>query len=226
MKVLVIGFQRSGTTLLRRLVQHHPNVRHVFHEHFFLARFSTRKRLAVFLRTKRVSIDKDNWGEKVPFYAGSIRKKLKLVQYCEMWNTYFPKDSKIIHIVRHPVDVSLSVLKKYKVKSLQIPLQKYVKLVPRLIKGLNDFDNLLTIKFEDLVIKPEETLTRVFSFCDLDSDPKTVSQVIREMSKNKSPKYQQINESRAFAFKERGVKVNFDLTETTELLNSIGGVEY
>ena len=73
MKILIVGFQRSGTTLLRRILHSHPEVRRIFHEEFLLKKCPTKDSLHRYLMNYDIFPDEDNWGEKVPFYP-SARK--------------------------------------------------------------------------------------------------------------------------------------------------------
>ena len=113
MKILLVGFQRSGTTLLRRILQVHPEIHRVFHEPFLLNITKTKDQVLQFAQKNGISNPlKETWGEKVPYYP-AVRKH-NVVKYCEKWNEYFGKESIIIHIVRHPYDIANSVVKKYK----------------------------------------------------------------------------------------------------------------
>jgi len=106
MQVLVTGFQRSGTTLLRRLLQLHPEIKKVFHEQVLLKREP--RMLKVYLRSKKVHVKRDNWGEKVPYY--NKIKTEPVERYLRDWMTRFSIRGKIIHIVRHPYDTANSVV--------------------------------------------------------------------------------------------------------------------
>ena len=223
MQILVIGFQRSGTTLLRRMIHIHPQVKRIFHEHLLVSKFrNDKKQLLNYISNKRTNNKKDNWGEKVPFY-GKIKGGLHPFTYCQKWTELFP-ESKIIHIVRHPIDVGLSTVNKYpNINDINIPLKKYNKLMTSLIGDIDKLDNALTIKYEDLLLNTDETINKIFKFCGLKED----IEIQTLMSGLKRVKYQKINESRAFNYKKQknmGIKVK--LGKVIEELNMIGGVEY
>ena len=223
MEILVIGFQRSGTTLLRRMIQIHPQVRKIFHENFLLSKFrKDKKKLVQYIEIYGANINKDNWGEKVPFY-GNIKNELHPLTYCQMWSELFP-NSKIIHIIRHPIDVGLSIVNKYpNINNINKPLKKYVNIMTSLIGDIDKLENSITIKYEDLLINTDETINKVFKFCGLKEDV----EIKVRMSKIKRPKFQKINESRAFNYKKQknmGIKVK--LGKVIGELNKIEGVEY
>ena len=223
MEILVIGFQRSGTTLLRRMIQVHPQVRKIFHENFLLSKFrKDKKRLTQYIGKYRTNINKDNWGEKVPFY-GNIKGGLHPLTYCQMWRELFP-NGKIVHIVRHPIDIGLSTVNKYpNINNINKPLKKYVNIMTSLIGDIDKLENSITIKYEDLLLNTDETINKVFKFCGLKEDV----EIQVRMSKIKRPKFQKINESRAFNYKRQknmGIKVK--LGKVIGELNKIEGVEY
>ena len=133
MKILIIGFQRSGTTLLRRMLHGHPEVRRMFHEEFLLKKCQSKDSLYKYLINHKISPDKDTWGEKVPFYP-SVRK-ISVLKYCDIWNDYFGEDARILHIIRHPIDVAFSIDKMYRNQSFNTALRVYKKLCQRLFRN-------------------------------------------------------------------------------------------
>ena len=223
MKILVIGFQRSGTTLLRRMITIHPQVKKIFHENFLMSKYrKDRKKLIQHIGEYKVKIDKHNWGEKVPFY-GNIKGGLHPLTYCNVWSELFP-DSKIVHIIRHPIDVGLSTINKYpNINDINKPLKKYIKVMTSLIGNIDKLENSITIKYEDLLLDTDETINRVFKFCGLKEDV----EIQTRMSKIKRPKFQKINSSRAFNYKKQknmGIKVK--LGKVIGELNKVEGIKY
>ena len=149
MKILIIGFQRSGTTLLRRLITMHPDVRSIMHEHFLLAKHKSPKAVKVFLQSRGIKV-KENWGDKSPYYP-NIRK-IPVEKYCNTWVEYFGKEeSKIIHVYRHPYDVAFSINNKYKHQSFIKGITLYRKSIPRALKTI-DMPQMFSFKYEDIVV--------------------------------------------------------------------------
>lgn len=221
MKILLIGFQRSGTTLMRHIIQGHPKIRKMFHEDFLLKKCNSKKRLYSHLMNNyKIDVDKQNWGEKVPLYPSARRISAKV--YCERWNEYFGKDARIIHIVRHPYDVGLSVKKKYKGQTFSAALRIYKRTMPRIVSTLSEFKNCFTFKYEDLLLNPDEKIKGIFNFCGLDN-----YNYKNKLSKLPRERYHSIDPTRAFAYKQLKQKFTKDVSEVINVINEkVEGVEY
>lgn len=224
MQILIIGFQRSGTTLLRRILSVHPHIKAMWHENFLLTKYKDKESLLRVVKSRGVSPTVDNWGEKCPYYP-AIRKT-PVMKYCKTWTEYFGDTSRILHIVRHPIDVSLSVKAKMKGKkggSFDHSLNLYKNRMRAYVPKIKNMKNAYTFKYEDMLMNPDEVIPQIFEFCNLD---KSIN--FREaLSKIKNPRYRSINPSRAFAHKKNPPKIKTDLNSVYNVLNrSIGGVEY
>jgi len=224
MQILIVGFQRSGTTMLRRILSVHPHVRAIFHENFLFTKYHTKEDLFKYLKRQNVHPYDENWGEKCPFYP-SIRK-IPVINYCRKWNEYFGETSRILHIVRHPIDVALSCNKKMKSRkygAVEYALNLYQSIMRTYIPKINNMESSLTFKYEDLLIDPDVVLPQIFEFCQIDSK----IDFRAAMSLIKNPRYKTIDPSRAFAYKKNPIKTKVNLTSTFNVINkTVGGVEY
>ncbi len=221
MNILIIGFQRSGTTLLRRLLQLHPQVRRIEHESFFLNKIHDKQTLIQHVSRIGINPQTDNWGEKVPYFP-NIRK-IPVFKYCENWNRYFGSNSRILHIVRHPYDVALSNVKKFKhIKSLDMPINLYRRSVPSSVIKLAKMKSVYTFKYEDLLINSDEMMFKIYKHCGLKPD----INFRKKMRKIQNYKYQKIDSSRAFSYQEQNIKWEYNLSDVFEILNEIDGVKY
>ena len=221
MKILILGFQRSGTTILRRIINSHPEVKRIMHESFLLTKCQNKPQLKKQLVKHNINIKKDNWGEKVPYYP-NIRRT-PTVKYCEKWIEYFGEQSRIIHIVRHPYDITLSIMKKYAGQNkFHVPLTIYKRKVINTIPQIMNLDNTLTIKYEQLITHPDITIPMIYEFCGVDS---TIDYK-HYLQKLKNKKYQSIDSSRAFAYKKKKIKSDIDISEVLQIANTIEGPEY
>jgi len=217
MKIFLTGFQRSGTTLLRHVIRNHPDIRRVFHEDCLLA-----KGVDFIRNSVKFDIDKLHWGEKLPWYGLKPRKVYNgtIIDYCEEWTSLFP-DSKIIQIIRHPADVMISNKRTFKIeydKCYEIMNSCFEKVIPI----IDSFDNWLTIKFEDLVITPLDTLTKIYEFLNIDSSIETVMSIMT----HKQYRLDGISKSRAFAHVKENIEMKYDFTNINNILNEVYGVKY
>jgi len=220
MQILIIGFQRSGTTLMRRIIHGHPNVKRIFHESFLLKRYQNKRLLVNFISSCGLNPKRDTWGEKVPFYPNL--RKIPTLQYCDKWNEWFGNNSRILHIIRHPIDVSLSISKKYKVGNIKKSLIMYKTRMIKYIPEIESKPNTFTFKYEDLLINPDDIVPIIFEFCSIKKDVNFK----KYLSIIKNPKYRTLNKSRAFAHKKEKNKPKVDLTDIYRIANTIDGPKY
>jgi len=220
MKILIIGFQRSGTTLMRRLMISHPQVKRLYHEAFLLRQYQTKEALMAAVRGSVVDPINTTWGEKTPFYP-NIRK-IPVVRYCNTWNEYFENESRILHIIRHPIDVAFSVINKNKNRNISHPLNLYCAKMEKTIPAVNKIKNTFTFKYEDLLLNPDDIIPRIFDFCGLKSD----IDFRKQLKNHRNKKYQKLDKSRAFAYKRKDFKIKKDLRKVIKIANTIDGPKY
>ncbi len=223
MKILVTGFQRSGTTLLENLFLKHPDVKFMFHETVILARFENLEALynaemipeatlfnkkikGKMYRSKRVPVTfnlrDDHWGEKIPFWNPGLNKHgykgKTLISYCKWWNDCFYPDSRIVYIVRHPADVALSTRKIGYNRNLRKTILKYRKAVPIVVEELLKFPNVIFVSYESLVQNPRKILSKLYKDCGL----RHSKDVLKEVINSDIYWFGSINASRAFNYRK------------------------
>jgi len=224
-RIFVTGFQRSGTTLLRRLIQFHPEIRKMAHEATILANEDRFKKYTI----DKNMTDNNSWGEKVPFYTSNIKRGFNksIVEYCKSWNNKFKEKSKIIHILRHPYDVSISNQNKYKGLKIEKTLKLYSKIMPKIITDIYNLGNCYIIKYEDLLFNPEIELYNIFSFCEIDNSAESINKVINSYSEEVSKFEGNINKKRAFNYKRSEINFNYKFDKNfIHQLNSFGNTNY
>ena len=203
MMIFVSGYQRSGTTLLRRLLCGYPKT-HVLHETRLIRGAKSKQQLL--MRFKSHKIEKhDNFGEKLPYAsaAGS-----DAVGDITRWIKFFGNKGRILHIVRHPVAVAISNCKRWPKKGTHVPLKNYTVGVPRVIDLVNKHPNLcMNVIYEELVTEPDRVLAEILNFCNL----KCNKSLIEKMKNAPLRYFPNINGDRAYAYKEE-VK-DFPITE-------------
>lgn len=186
-KILIIGFQRSGTTLLRRLINAHPSIYVVLHETWVMSRDNA---------TEGILHSGEAAGEKIVYIYRNVSA---IKDYMRTWRGTFRKDSRVINIVRHPLDVALSNMKLEWMKSLDFALQnQYDALVAML-----EVKNIYHVKYEDIVLTPHYELTKIFKYCDLSTSDKLIDVILENGFRNlevygHSPK---LNKDRVFAYR-------------------------
>lgn len=242
MKILVTGFQRSGTTLLKDLIWKHPDVAHMFHE-VALLKFSKKHLLtANFLPDKKIknnyqgvmpyqfkvnfSLKKGTWGEKIPYWGPKVYKGYNkfVTRYCRQWNKYFGDKARIIHIIRHPMDVAISTKNRGFTKGITRPIKVYKTTMPQVLNLMQDIDNIKHVQFENLVTNPEKTLREIYQFCGLRHGDKILHRIIH----NKNIfRFKTINKKRAYNFKRMNVNIRkYNLRQVLILLNQVDGINF
>ena len=201
-KILITGFKHSGTTLMQQLINSHPEVGWIESEEGYIE-FDKPKEWVLMMAKKRVpNLKKYIWGEKIPWGNRDDDKNGKrVIGFSKKWLKFFGKDSRILHILRHPIDVASS-------GSLNgTPGKEALDLIFNSLPKYIDFINLdsrcATILYEDLVLKPEIYLSKIFKFLNLQNDEEVVENVM-----NTTLKFGRINPERAYVYR---VKSNSNL---------------
>jgi Sulfotransferase family len=124
--------------------------------------------------------EKHRWGDKRPYYA--------TVMAC-IWDL-FPT-AQFINVVRDPRGCVASIRE---LGWYDGDIVRMVELWERSLKGVDAWrpklapDQLLDVRYEDLVLKPEETLRRVARFAGLSEDDTAIDEMLR---------YQEVQEWRS-----------------------------
>jgi hypothetical protein len=169
-KILVTGFQRSGTTLTRRLIEFHPDVWQIKHEARILRH---PKKLA--------KITAPIWGDKVPWNSGNGHE---VMSYADRWVQRFGEAHRIIQVIRDPAAVARSNGRAGMMPEAEA-LRRCENSVPKLHDYLKKY-NYMSFRYEDLVEEPEEWLAKIYEFCGLEVTPEILYYSIRP---KKDPKF-------------------------------------
>jgi len=205
-KILITGFQHSGTTMLHQLIKAHPQVGWIENEECYIEYNKPKEWVLMFARKRVENLKKYAWGEKVPWghRENDIEGK-RPIAIIKKWMKYFKNDAKVLHIVRHPLDVVLSGHPGNKI--VESNLSFVLDSVSRVINFTNTNKRCSSIVYEDLLTDPETHLHNIFTFLNLKSNNKIIKKVI-----NSQLKFDKINADRAFAYKKKNVdrKVDYD----------------
>lgn len=184
-KILIIGFQRSGTTLLRRLISFHPDVTKCFHETKLLSKKNFNKNI------------NGNWGEKIPWYDGSGKF---IINYVNKWIDLFKEEARILHIIRSIDDVVNSNF-NFKSFDKNETKNKYIKSMFNVRKTFYHEPKYKEILFENLVTGPFKSSLEIFKFCNLDHSEHIIKDIISP-GKDKWRYFDNINSKRANNYKK------------------------
>jgi len=195
-KILITGFKHSGTTMLMQLLRNHPQVGWIEMEEAYIE-YNKPKEWVLQMASKRgFNLKEKAWGEKIPWGNRSVDVDAgRAIAFTKRWIKFFTKQARVLHILRHPIDVASSG--RPDGKPNYKTLKQIFKSVPQYIEFINGRDNCATIVYEDLVINPTKHLHNIFNFCGLMSSEKILNRV-----KNSHLKFGRINADRAYAYKK------------------------
>jgi len=186
--VIIGGFYRSGTSLLRRLIDAHPSFHCPPEVKFFKdidndyiedplkhVRFFTtaqkmglsREEIIRIFGTAFISahqeaalkLGKKRWADKNP----------ENLLYLEEWYSLLRGKMQFVFVVRNPLDTMASLLETPFPKTVPEPFEDKVSLLARFMQAGTSFldahpSDSFVIKYEDMVCHTEDTLKRMFTF--------------------------------------------------------------
>ena len=212
-KILITGFQHSGTTLLAQLINSHPEVGWIEFEEGYIE-FDKPKEWIVMMAKKRVpNLKKYAWGEKIPWGNRNNDKNGKrVIEFSKKWLKFFGKDARILHILRHPIDVAASG--SLNNSPGREALHLIFKSLPKYIDFINTDRRCATIVYENLLLNPELHLLKIFKFLNLRDDKEALKNVM-----NTTLKFGRINPERAYAYRVKSnSNLEIDYDQFTERL--------
>ena len=205
-KIFITGFRHSGTTMTMQLIKAHPQVGWIENEEGYIE-FDKPKKWVLRMAKKQVNdMKKYSWGEKIPWGIRSSDKDGKrAIEMTKKWLKYFGKDARVIQVLRHPADVFLSdrdnIIKKKEMNWL-------INTVEKVSDFMNKDKRCGIVVYEELITYPEICLPKIFDFLRLKTNEKIINKVI-----NTPLKFGKINSDRAFAYKSKSVKFEYDYAE-------------
>lgn len=192
----LVGAERSGTTLLRLMLDHHPSIRCQFESSFLVDYLGkdgkdpeqdwVRHELSMdrvarmtgfqvreghgYMEEVRRFVNQATLASGKPVGGATIHRRFP--DLLHIW-----PDAKFINLVRDPRDVAPSVIamgwagNTYHGARLWREAQEEAQRLKELVPA----DRFLSLRFEDLVCEPVETLTKVCGFLDLPYDEALLS---------------------------------------------------
>lgn len=212
MKIFVIGFQRSGTTMLRRILHNHPDVS-LLHEQKTIKRGKTKEAMLqnVYRRFPKLK-NKQHWGDKMPWYD---KHGNTIIGYSKKWADFFEDEARILHIIRHPIDVAKSTVKLKWARNHDTPIIFHSGSVPKVIEYIDSDPRFINLTFEDLVMNKEDMIVRLCEFCKVGMNKTILKQILEGDYRY----FDGINGDRAFAYKREGKpKLKYPVPDYDKLL--------
>lgn len=182
--IFIVGCQRSGTTLLRLMLDSHARIA-CGPETRFLTGFETITG-EDWHRISRFGLSREQWLAKTSDFFASFqeeyaagRGKARWADKSPLYAVHLPyiwelfPDAQVIHVIRDVRDVTLSHRSAYGYKSAVGAPRKWSRYVAsaRAAAGAVGPDQYLELRFEDLVADPEAALRGVLEFLGEPWDP-------------------------------------------------------
>ena len=185
--IILGGFYRSGTSLLRRLLDAHSRI-HCGPEVKFFKDFygdyqnDELRHVRLFGTLQSLGLNLD---ELLPVFgrafvaahelaarkAGKLRwadKNPENVLYLDQWRQILPGGFIFVHVVRHPLDALASLKEIGFPKAVPASFEEKVKLYLDFHSAAVAYvkaypERSIVVRYEELVARPEETLERLFN---------------------------------------------------------------
>ncbi len=204
MRIFITGFRHSGTTMTMQLIKSHPQVGWIENEESYIEFDKPKKWVLMMAGQKVDNLKKQSWGEKIPWGVRPEDKNgARAIKMIKKWLNYFEEKGRVVQVLRHPVDVIMSGRNGNNIPQKELNWQ--VNTVERVIDTINKNKRCGVVVYEELVSFPEIVLPRLFEFLNLNSNPKVIKKII-----NTPLKFGKINADRAFAYKQKKIKTDYD----------------
>lgn len=136
------------------------------------------------------SLEHETWGNKMSFPGPVILQdwNQRTTSYIQKWLDFFDSEGKIVHIVRHPFDVFCSMrnrwlsdhvhLTNYGQVSLETLCRDWVTTIEAIQNQFEEDPRFITIRYEDLLIRPEHCLGKIFAAFGLANAADVVQEIL------------------------------------------------
>jgi tetratricopeptide (TPR) repeat protein len=190
--IFIVGMPRSGSTLLEQILASHPKVAGIGEldllDHAITAALGQGAYPEIVPRLGSAELERlaSHYLEGIKHRAPTARrvtdKNLLNFRHCGLIHLALPR-ARILHIRRDPVDACLSGFSKlftgtqyynYDLAELGRYYRAYDRLMAHWEKVLPR-EALLTVQYEELVLRQEEETRRVLDFCGLEWDDACLS---------------------------------------------------
>ena len=179
--LLILGYERSGTTLLRRIVSMHPSLQYdIVHEQKDKLFKSNNiedaiENLTIKSKQNGVftgAISSILSGQKIPYIDFNTAKK-SVNKFSVLFKDYW-----IIHIKRNMFDAVNSQVRTFK-RNEKVCLRNYKKSVPLVLKFLREKNNVLLLDFENVLSNPRDQIKSLYEWMgDFHEDDSFIDKVM------------------------------------------------
>lgn len=198
--------------MLMQILRHHPQVGWIEFEESYIEFDKPKKWVLLMAQNKTPNLKEKAWGEKIPWgNRPSDKNAERAINFSKKWLNYFKSDARILHIIRHPIDVASSG--RPDGNPGKDTIKQILNSVPHYIDFINTNSRCATVVYEDLVCNPKKQLQSIFEFCNLSSTDKIIEKIVTGEFK-----FGKINSDRAFAFEKTRVISTVDYNEILETL--------
>jgi hypothetical protein len=177
---LILGYERSGTTLLRRLVSMHPALSYeIVHENTKGLMSCRSRKEALAKLTYPSTQNKKETGATMSIRAGQkvAYTKFKTVEsVMKKFESFFP-DFSIIHIERDPISVISSQVRTFSHKVNKC-VSRYFSSVPKTKRYLEGNKTILFVKYGEMVGAPVAFAHRLYLWMGQDVDEAHINKVL------------------------------------------------
>ncbi len=164
--IFIVGYERSGTTLLRRLVSMHPSLKYeLIHERPKLLQAAQNAEHAIKTMTYPATQQKRETGSTMSVLAGQKTPYATLSQAkgnIDKFRKLFP-NAYFMHIIREPLETISSQVKTFN-RRAEGCIKNYFSAVPQVHKYMHSLPNKCTIRYENLVARPQKVLSSLYEW--------------------------------------------------------------
>lgn len=185
--VFIVSLPRSGSTLVEQILDAHPGVTAIGEQPFAYNTVSYWHNTFGPTMPKLLSADaledtREHYIKLAQDAAGHsdrliVDKSITNYVFLGFLRTILP-GARFIHVVRHPLDTAISCFTTsffagnewtYSLEEIGRHVRRYEKIM---LHWMNQWpDDILTVRYEDLVQRPEDLSKQIVAFCGLEWDP-------------------------------------------------------
>ena len=194
--------------MVHQLIKAHPQVGWIENEEGYIEYDKPKEWLLMMAKKSVPDLKRYSWGEKLPWGTREEDKDGKrIIKDSRRWLKIFGNQARVLQVLRHPIDVSLSSypLDIQRTTVAEDQLKFSLNSIPKVINFINKDSRCGVIIFEELVMNPRQKLADLFQFLNLASSEKIIEKVMKT-----NLKFGKINPHRAFVYRRLNIDIEVD----------------